>query len=719
MKTEDINKRKKLIRELINSELYVPMKIKELSMFMQVSKADKNIFREIVYEMAADGEIEISKSGKILPSEGALIGKYEAHNGGFGFVIIEGRKDDFYISEENSLNAMDGDTVEIRPVEKKRKARSSEAEIVKIVKRAHESIVGTFSIKNKDKAFGFVIPDNEHFTRDVFVAVERSKGAGNGDKVVVKFTGYGDERHNPEGIITEIIGAYDAPGVDIESVVRAYDISEKFPENVENQAKRVAKPVSEADMEGRRDFRNLMMVTIDGEDARDLDDAVSLQMDGENYILGVHIADVTNYVQENSALDKEALKRATSVYLPDRVIPMLPRELSNGICSLNQREERLTLSCIMTVNPRGKIISSEICESVIKTNRRMSYNEVQSFFDGTASEELKEECADLIPMFMKMLELSKILREKRHKKGGIDFDFAESKVILDANMKAVDIIERKRNEASMLIEDFMLAANETVAETCFYQEIPFVYRSHETPDMEKIEALRRFVINMGYHFKASRDEVHPKEIQKLLNQVKGKGEEAVITRLALRSMKQAKYTTEALGHFGLAANYYCHFTSPIRRYPDLQIHRIIKDQLRGRLNDRKYSHYENILPEVAKHSSDMERQADEAERESVKIKKAEYMLDHIGEVYSGVISGLTNYGIFVELDNTVEGMIRLADIEGDYYIYDEKSMSVNGTHTKKSFNLGQRLKVKVLYVDKELKEIDLYLMDEEEEKDAE
>ncbi|MCR4745110.1 MAG: ribonuclease R [Lachnospiraceae bacterium] len=715
MKREEADRRKKLIKELIESDIYVPMKIKELSMFMQVPKSEKNILRELVYEMAAEGEIEISKSGKILRAEGALIGTYEAHNGGFGFVIIEGRKDDFYIAEEDSMNAMDGDTVEIRKLEKTHHHKSREAEIVKIIKRAHESIVGTFTIKHKDKGFGFVIPDNEHFTRDVFVAVERSKGAENGDKVVVKFTGYGDERHNPEGIITEIIGAYDAPGVDIESIVRAYDITEKFPDNVEKQAVRVAKPVSDADREGRRDLRELMMVTIDGEDARDLDDAVSLQMDGENYVLGVHIADVTNYVQESSALDKEAVKRATSVYLPDRVIPMLPKELSNGICSLNQREDRLALSCIMTINKKGKIVSSDICESVINTNRRMSYNEVQSFFDDTASDELKAECEDLIPMFMQMRELSHILREKRRKRGGIDFDFAESKVILDENMKAVDIIECKRTEAAMLIEDFMLAANETVAETCFYEELPFVYRTHETPDMEKIESLRRFVINLGFHFKASRDEVHPKEVQKLLNEVKDTPEEALISRLALRSMKQAKYTTEPIGHFGLATNYYCHFTSPIRRYPDLQIHRIIKDQLRGRMSDRKYSHYEKILPEIAKHSSEMERHADEAERESVKLKKAEFMLDHVGEVFGGVISGLTNYGIFVELDNTVEGMIRLQDIEGDYYIYDENSMSVNATHSKKSFKLGQRLNVKVVYVDKELKEIDLLLAEEEEE----
>ena len=707
MKREEIEKKKKLIKELLESDLYTPMKIKELSMFMQVAKKDKLAFQEIVEEMIREGEIEITKKGKLISKEPGIVGTYEAHAGGFGFVIIEGDSEDYYISEFDSKGAMNGDTVEISPIAGSKKARHKEAEVVRIVKRGTETLVGLFTKKSESKGFGFVIPDNDRFTKDVFVPVERSKGAKDGDKVVVKFTSYGDDKRKPEGIITEILGAKDDPRVDIESIVKAHNLPESFPERVLNQAERVAKPVSEADMFGRQDLREVMMVTIDGEDAKDLDDAVSLSMDGENYKLGVHIADVTNYVQERSALDREAVDRGTSVYLVDRVIPMLPTALSNGICSLNQHEDRLALSCLMTIDPKGSIIGSEIAETVINVNRRMSYNEVQSFFDNTASDELKAECEELIPMFEKMHELSQILRKKRHKRGGIDFDFPETKVILDENYKAIDLKARMRNDATMLIEDFMLAANETVAETCFYQELPFVYRTHETPDMEKIENLRQFVVNLGFHFKASHDEVHPKEVQKLLKEVEGTPEEALISRLTLRSMKQAKYTTEPIGHFGLACKYYCHFTSPIRRYPDLQIHRIIKEQLRGKLNEKRYEHYGNILEDVAKHSSEMERRADEAERETVKLKKAEYMLEHIGSEFDGVVSGVTGWGIYVELENTVEGMIRLADLPDDYYIYDEALHCAVGQHHRKTYKLGQKVRVVITDVYKDAGEIDM------------
>ena len=707
MKREEIEKKKKLIKELLNSDLYTPMKIKELSMFMQVSKKDKLAFQEIIEDMIREGDIEVTKKGKLLPAEQGMIGTYEAHSGGFGFVLVEGAEEDYYISEFDSKGAMNGDTVEIKQIDTGHKARHKEAAVVKIIKRGTESLVGLFTKKSEGKSFGFVIPDNDRFTKDIFVPVERSKGAKDGDKVVVKFTSYGDDRHKPEGIVTEILGAKNAPRVDIESIVKAHNLPESFGERQLNQAERVAKPVSEADMFGRKDLRDVMMVTIDGEDAKDLDDAVSLSMDGDNYKLGVHIADVTNYVQENSALDREALDRGTSVYLVDRVIPMLPTALSNGICSLNQKEDRLALSCLMTIDPKGSIIDSEIAETVINVDRRMSYNEVQSFFDDTASDELKEECKDLLPMFEKMHELSKLLREKRRKRGGIDFDFPETKVVLDENYKAIDLKARMRNDATMLIEDFMLAANETVAETCFYQELPFVYRTHETPDLEKIENLRQFVINLGFHFKASHDEVHPKEVQKLLKQVEGTDEEALVSRLTLRSMKQAKYTTEPIGHFGLACKYYCHFTSPIRRYPDLQIHRIIKDQLRGKLNERKYAHYQSILEDVAKHSSEMERRADEAERETVKLKKAEYMLEHIGTEFDGVVSGVTAWGIYVELENTVEGMIRLSDIHDDYYSYDEAMHCVIGERSGKKYKLGQKIRVVVVDVYKDAGEIDM------------
>ena len=512
----------------------------------------------------------------------------------------------------------------------------------------------------------------------------------------------------PEGEIVEIIGHVNDPGTDILSVVMDAGIPSEFPEKVLNQAVRVGKPVSGADCAGRKDLRNWLMVTIDGEDAKDLDDAVSLQTENGNYILGVHIADVTNYVQENSALDREAFERGTSVYLADRVIPMLPHKLSNGICSLNAGEDRLALSCIMTFDPSGEMIDHEIAETVINVDRRMSYNQVADI--------LKEESSDtgavhaesagkggdmekIVPMILQMKQLSDILRERRGRRGSIDFDFPETKVILDEEGRPVDIRPYERNDATKIIEDFMLMANETVAEEYYWRELPFLYRTHEVPDEEKIRQLSTFINNFGYHIHV-RNEVRPKEIQKLLDRVDGTPEEALISRLALRSMKQARYTTENTGHFGLAAKYYTHFTSPIRRYPDLQIHRIIKENLRGRLNEDRIAHYEEILPKVAAQCSDRERRAEEAEREVVKMKKAEYMRSRIGEEYEGVISGVTKWGAYVELPNTIEGLVHVADMRDDHYELSEQSYELIGEHTGRSYKLGQTVRVRVTDADK-------------------
>ena len=529
-----------------------------------------------------------------------------------------------------------------------------------------------------------------------------------GHKVVVELTSYGGEHMKPEGEIVEIIGHVNDPGTDILSVVMDAGIPSEFPEKVLNQAVRVGKPVSGADCAGRKDLRNWLMVTIDGEDAKDLDDAVSLQTENGNYILGVHIADVTNYVQENSALDREAFERGTSVYLADRVIPMLPHKLSNGICSLNAGEDRLALSCIMTFDPSGEMIDHEIAETVINVDRRMSYNQVADI--------LKEESSDtgavhaesagkggdmekIVPMILQMKQLSDILRERRGRRGSIDFDFPETKVILDEEGRPVDIRPYERNDATKIIEDFMLMANETVAEEYYWRELPFLYRTHEVPDEEKIRQLSTFINNFGYHIHV-RNEVRPKEIQKLLDRVDGTPEEALISRLALRSMKQARYTTENTGHFGLAAKYYTHFTSPIRRYPDLQIHRIIKENLRGRLNEDRIAHYEEILPKVAAQCSDRERRAEEAEREVVKMKKAEYMRSRIGEEYEGVISGVTKWGAYVELPNTIEGLVHVADMRDDHYELSEQSYELIGEHTGRSYKLGQTVRVRVTDADK-------------------
>ena len=709
-------KRKNLICELVNDKFYVPMKEKELAAFMQVRPEEREELKTILNELLMEGRLQISKRGKYSKGEegGGLVGTFISHPKGFGFVEIEGRSEDLYIPESGVNGAFHQDQVQVELL-KGQGGRRQEARIVKILSHGLTKVVGTYQ---KSKSFGFVIPDLEKISTDIYIPAEGSKGAVTGHKVVVELTDYGDDKHKPEGRITEILGHVNDPGVDILSIVKGYDLPVEFEEKLLNQAERVGKPVSEADMAGRRDLRSLQMVTIDGEDAKDLDDAVSLTREGENYCLGVHIADVSNYVQENSALDREALNRGTSVYLVDRVIPMLPHTLSNGICSLNQGEDRLALSCLMKVNKKGEVISYEIAETVICVDRRMSYTAVRKILE-EGDLELIQEYEELVPMFQDMQELAAILRRKRRQRGSIDFDFPESKIILDQKGNPVSIEPYERNVATDLIEDFMLLANETVAQHFYWMEVPFLYRTHETPDTEKIEKLATFIHNFGYHIKikTSDHEVHPKEIQKLLASIEGTEEEALIARLALRSMKQAKYSVECTGHFGLACACYCHFTSPIRRYPDLQIHRIIKEQLRGRLMEKRIDHYKEILPEVARQTSRLERRADEAERETDKLKKAQYMKHHIGETLEGIISGITAWGIYVELPNTVEGMIHVARLTGDYYYYKEETFEMVGRDTGRCFKLGQRLKVFVDSVDMVSKSVDFLLAEDDMEEE--
>ncbi len=709
-------KRKNLICELVNDKFYVPMKEKELAAFMQVRPEEREELKTILNELLMEGRLQISKRGKYSKGEegGGLVGTFISHPKGFGFVEIEGRSEDLYIPESGVNGAFHQDQVQVELL-KGQGGRRQEARIVKILSHGLTKVVGTYQ---KSKSFGFVIPDLEKISTDIYIPAEGSKGAVTGHKVVVELTDYGDDKHKPEGRITEILGHVNDPGVDILSIVKGYDLPVEFEEKLLNQAERVGKPVSEADMAGRRDLRSLQMVTIDGEDAKDLDDAVSLTREGENYCLGVHIADVSNYVQENSALDRDALNRGTSVYLVDRVIPMLPHTLSNGICSLNQGEDRLALSCLMKVNKKGEVVSYEIAETVICVDRRMSYTAVRKILE-EGDPELIQEYEELVPMFQDMQELAAILRKKRRQRGSIDFDFPESKIILDQKGNPVSIEPYERNVATDLIEDFMLLANETVAQHFYWMEVPFLYRTHETPDTEKIEKLATFIHNFGYHIKikTSDHEVHPKEIQKLLASIEGTEEEALIARLALRSMKQAKYSVECTGHFGLACACYCHFTSPIRRYPDLQIHRIIKEQLRGRLMEKRIDHYKEILPEVARQTSRLERRADEAERETDKLKKAQYMKHHIGETLEGIISGITAWGIYVELPNTVEGMIHVARLTGDYYYYKEETFEMVGRDTGRCFKLGQRLKVFVDSVDMVSKSVDFLLAEDDMEEE--
>lgn len=708
--------RKKLILELMGSEFYVPMKEKELAIMMQVRPEDRNILTEILGELIAEGKIEVSKRGKYslydekrALRENTVMGTYLSTMKGFGFIEVDGREDDLFVSEADSLNAYNGDIVKALILPRKTKnGKHAEAKIIEVIERANDCIVGTYQKSNK--SFGFVIPDNTRFNSDIYVRVEDSMGAMDGHKVVVKLTGYGDARKSPEGVVTEIIGHINDPGVDIMSIVKGYGLNVEFPEKVMNRVKNVADFVSEADMAGREDLREVLMVTIDGEDAKDLDDAVSLTMNGEDYELGVHIADVSNYVQENSALDREAKERGTSVYLVDRVIPMLPHRLSNGICSLNAGEDRLALSVIMTFDRNAKLKDYRIVESVINVNHRMNYTSVNRIIALEDETERALLPVDTVDMLDKMYELSRLLRDRRHKRGAIDFDFPESKVVLDTEGHPVDIVLRERNAATKLIEDFMLAANETVAAHYFWQEIPFVYRTHETPDSEKIERLAAFINNFGFHIHSTGDTIHPKEIQKLMDEIEGSDQQYMIARVTLRSMKQAKYGTECLGHFGLAAKYYCHFTSPIRRYPDLQIHRIIKDCIRNRMNDSRLAHYEEILPGVSELSSKRERRAEEAERETLKLKKVQYMENHMGEEFDGVISSITEWGMYVELQNTVEGMVRLDSLRDDHYEYDDMTYSLRGIRHGRIFRLGESVRIRVTDIDLFMRTLDFEIV---------
>lgn len=705
--------RKQIILELMKDKTYVPMKEKELAVILQVAPEDRVVLSEILTELLTQQKIEVSKRGKYqildpkrVKKEGLITGTFISNPRGFGFIEVEGRDEDLFVPEKYVADAFHLDIVQAQILPGTRGARA-EAKIVNVLERSTSYVVGTY--EKSGKGYGFVIPDNAKLSSDIFVRAEDSCGAVDGHKVVVDITNYGDAKHSPEGRITEILGHINDPGVDVMSIVRGFGINTEFSEKIMNQVAKVKDSIIEADTYGREDFRDVLMVTIDGEDAKDLDDAVSLTMDGENYCLGVHIADVSSYVQENSALDHEALNRGTSVYLVDRVIPMLPHRLSNGICSLNEGEDRLALSCLMTISPDGNVLDHNIVESVIRTNHRMTYTSVNKIIE-LKDEDERAAFSDVSDMLDKMYELSLIIRKKRHKRGSIDFDFQESKIILDDKGHPVDIKPYERNAATRLIEDFMLMANETVAQHFYWLEVPFVYRTHDNPDPEKIDKLASFINNYGYHIRNDKEEIHPKEIQKLLSRIEGTPEADMISRIALRSMKQAKYTVDCTGHFGLACQYYCHFTSPIRRYPDLQIHRIIKDQIRGRLKKEKLAHYDAILEGVSDHSSKMERRADEAERETNKLKKAQYMEDHIGEEFEGIVSGVTEWGIYVELGNTVEGLVHISKLPGDTYSYDEKAYEVKGTLHGHKYAMGQAVKIKVDSVDTFMRTIDFSIV---------
>lgn len=702
MEKDIFKQRRQMLADIIlNNELYVPMKAKEIAMLLDIPKAKRSELMEVLDSLVADGTIGVSKKGKYMkPENVALVGTFESTSRGFGFVVIPDREDDIFVKANDTMNAFYHDKVKVVITTEKNGGKRAEGKIVAIVEHEVKEVVGTFQ---KNRTYGFVIPDNAKINCDIFIPQEFMNGAVEGSKVVASISDYGSQSKNPQGKVTEVLGHVDDPGVDIMSIIKAYDLPVEFPESVKKALNDIPDIVSEKDKAGRVDLRNVQMVTIDGEDAKDLDDAVSISKEGPVYHLGVHIADVSHYVTEGSALDKEALKRGTSVYLVDRVIPMIPHKLSNGICSLNQGEDRLALSCLMDIDEKGNIVGHRICETVINVDRRMSYTSVKKILvDNDTNEIMKYK--ELVPMFHMMEEAAELLRKKRFARGSVDFDFPESKIILDENGHPTDIKPYDRNVATKIIEDFMLAANETVAEDYFWQDMPFLYRTHENPDPEKMRKLATFINNFGYTLRLT-DDLRPKEIQKLLSEIEGSDAENLISRLTLRSMKKAKYTTECVGHFGLAAKYYCHFTSPIRRYPDLQIHRIIKENLHGGLKPKRAEHYDAILPDVAVQTSAMERRAADAERDTDKLKMAEYMEQFVGETFDGVVSGVTAWGVYVELPNTIEGMVSVNNMKG-FYTFDEEHYEMVGELGNRSYKLGQKVKVVVIGTDKILRTID-------------
>ena len=713
--TDILKERKERILAYMESEGYVPIKRRDMRAMISVPQEDREKFENLINELIAEGRVFETKKGKLASPKDLQMatGTFIGHARGFGFVTPDAGGEDIFIPASETMGAMQKDRVLYKVLHKAEKGKKADGVIVRILERGQQRIVGTFEAGSK--GYGFVVADDKKIAKDIFISRENTKGAVTGHKVVVEITDYGEDRRNPEGKVIEILGHINDPGVDILSVIRRYELAVEFPEEVYAEIEHLGTEVAEADKKGREDLRDLLTITIDGADAEDLDDAVSLKRLGNgNFELGVHIADVSHYVRENTALDKEAYARGTSVYLVDRVIPMLPHKLSNGICSLNPHVDRLALSCLMEVNGRGEVVSHRILESVINSDYRMTYTAVREILEDGAPA-LLEQYAEILPMLEDMEELRQILGEKRRKRGSVNFDLPESKIILDENGKPIDIKPYEKSIATNMIEEFMLVCNETIAENSFWQEMPFMYRSHQEPDEDKLEKMEQFLRGFGYYLRKKDGEIHPRELQKVLQKAEETDEERIITRMVLRSMMQARYTAENGGHFGLAAKYYCHFTSPIRRYPDLEIHRMIKKMLHGELDEKASAYYRRKMPDWAKHCSKQERVAEDAERDTDALKKVEFMEDKVGQIYEGIISGVTNWGIYVELPNTIEGMVALSQMDDDYYEFDEKKMLVFGKRTKKSYRLGDKVIVSVAKVDRMMGTIDFVFEEENED----
>ena len=695
---------------LINDPHYNPLKREELALIFNIHPSEMPMFYNFLDELEEDGYIIKTKKGRVMsPNKmGLFVGKFVAHRKGYGFVESDEEfTQDLFIPKDDINGALHNDRVMAEIVTPATEDKRAEGKVIKIIKREVTRVVGLFQ---ENKSFGFVVPDDKKFNQDIFIPKRGFNGAKNDDKVVCEITLWPQENRKPEGKIIEVLGKKGERGVEIDSIIRAHGLPEEFPKKVIDEANYVSSQDLEDEIARRLDLRHLDIFTIDGEDAKDLDDAISIEvLPNGNYKLGVHIADVTHYVREKSKLDKEALKRATSVYLVDKVIPMLPKQLSNGVCSLNPFEDKLTLSCIMEIDENGKVVNSEIAETVINSKARMTYTEVSDILEKD-DEKLKQTFAKQVEDFKNAEKLARILMKRRERRGAIDFDFPEAKIILNREGKVVDIKCYERRISNKMIEEFMLVANETVAEHFYWLQLPFVYRIHETPSAEKMEDLNKFIATFGYHIKGDLEDVHPKEIQSLVEKIKGTKEEESISTIALRSMKQAKYSPQCIGHFGLAAKYYCHFTSPIRRYPDLQIHRIIKEQLNNKLNNKREEQLSHIVEYASTQSSERERAAELAERDVHDFYKACYMADKVGQEFDGVVSSVTSFGMFVELENTVEGLIRLANMRDDYYIYNQETYTIMGERSHKTFKIGDTVRIKVDNVNVDFREIDFALI---------
>ncbi|WP_173297741.1 ribonuclease R [Thermanaeromonas sp. C210] len=696
------------VLDFMRHKSYRPMTLEELGETLGI---EYHALQELLHELETEGRVVRTRKNKYgVPEKmGLAAGKLQVSPRGFAFLLpLEREQEDIYISPGNLNGAMHQDLVLARLLPDQG-TRRREGEVIRVLKRANSRVVGTYE---RNRRVAFVVPDDPHLQQDIFIPLEESKGARHRDKVVVEITRWPAARRNPEGRIIEVLGPAGAPGVDVLSIIKKYNLDPDFPPAVKREAKKIREEIAAADLEGRRDLRDWRLVTIDGADAKDLDDAVSIErMPDGNFLLGVHIADVSYYVKEGGALDKEAFRRGTSVYMVDRVIPMLPPRLSNGICSLNAGADRLAMSVVMEVSPQGKVVDYEIFPSVIRVRERMTYDAVRRILVDR-DPDLMARYRDLVEDFRLMEALCLILYEKRMKRGAIDFDFPEAKVVLDENGRPVEIIRVERSIAERIIEEFMVLANEVVARHLHFLEIPLIYRVHEEPAPDKLDELNRFLGPLGYRVRRDAEgRIHPKVLQRIVTEMRGRPEERVINTVILRSLMRARYAPGALGHFGLASQYYCHFTSPIRRYPDLVVHRILREVLaKGKIHPRRLEKMKELVARAAAQASEQERIAEEAERESLLLKMVEYMKERIGEVHPGTISGVVPYGFFVELENTVEGLVHVSTLTDDYYYYQEDQMALVGVHTRKSFRIGQRVQVQVIRVSVEARQVDLELV---------